>query len=522
MKTSLKKKPAKLSAKSARTPKRPAAKKKPRASLDPVIQIQSVELASIGITRENPRYIFDEEPLRELANSLQLYGMLQPVIVRRLMPTPGEGERFELIAGERRIRAARMLNWQRVPAIAWAVDDATARRMRMIENLQRVDLSAFEEALGFEELLKDGMSVEDLASAIHKTRQHVYNTLKLMRLPQVAVEALKAGHLGRYVASLIGRIEDRAKRQEAAAAICGDEDMEPMSQREAVAWLRNNGGKPLLEAPWDMEDTLLVPAAGCCTACPKRCHLAEDARQDTCTDADCWESKRLRALELQREEFQAQGMNVIEPDEHFDRWGAVKFDSAYVELDEPPAAHLLSSEARKEKNQPTWSELLPDDVQKTIVFSHSGAPRALVPLAAAIPAAKKAGHDIFARTAGTDYEQQERDRRAGNKEDQAKDREEMISAAIQRAQERDWTRRLLDFFPWPEGPSIGAGATSGTDPGYPGHVFIDGDRVDMQLEYFLWLMPQLGIQMPSFSEEQRALAAALAAQEIEKTTEGEE
>lgn len=141
-----------------------------------------------------PRLVFDEDALAELVDSITLIGLLQPVVVRRV------GSGYELVAGERRLRACRLAGLERIPAIIRQTDDDALLRDALLENLHRANLNALEEAAAYQQLLEDfGCTQEELASRIGRSRPQVSNTLRLLRLPpdvqrRVAAGVLSAGH----------------------------------------------------------------------------------------------------------------------------------------------------------------------------------------------------------------------------------------------------------------------------------------------------------------------------------------
>ncbi len=149
------------------------------------------------ITRNprNPRRHFEEDDLRDLAASVRQHGIVQPVVVR----TIGE-QRFEIIAGERRWRAAQLAGLSEVPVLIRDVDDRTALEIAIVENVQRADLNPLEEADGYELLMAEhGYTQNDLGEIIGKSRSHVANSLRLLKLPEgvrtmLADGALSAGH----------------------------------------------------------------------------------------------------------------------------------------------------------------------------------------------------------------------------------------------------------------------------------------------------------------------------------------
>ncbi|CZT33562.1 ParB/RepB/Spo0J family partition protein [Rhizobium sp. 9140] len=145
------------------------------------------------ITRNprNPRRTFDEGELQDLANSVRQHGIVQPVVVRTVI-----GDRFEIIAGERRWRAAQLAGFSDIPVIVRDVDDRTALEIAIVENVQRSDLNPLEEAMGYELLIADhGYTQNDLGEIIGKSRSHVANSLRLLKLPEPVRDMLSSGTL---------------------------------------------------------------------------------------------------------------------------------------------------------------------------------------------------------------------------------------------------------------------------------------------------------------------------------------
>ena len=168
-----------------------------------------VELA-IREIRPNPyqpRQDVDQAALEELKSSIQQAGLLQPVVVR---PRPrADGDGYELIAGERRLRACQALGWERIPAVKRDVDDRTALTLALIENLQRDDLSPVDEARGYERLIAEfNLAQQDVADAVGRDRSTVANALRLLKLPEEVLQMLHQGHLSVGHARALLAIED--------------------------------------------------------------------------------------------------------------------------------------------------------------------------------------------------------------------------------------------------------------------------------------------------------------------------
>lgn len=150
-----------------------------------------VPIEFIARNPRNPRRYFDETELHDLASSIRQHGIVQPVVVR-----PVSVERYEIIAGERRWRAAQLAGLIEIPVIVRDVDDKTALEIAIVENVQRADLNPLEEALGYEQLIAEhGYTQNDLGEIIGKSRSHVANSLRLLKLPDQVRDMLAAGSL---------------------------------------------------------------------------------------------------------------------------------------------------------------------------------------------------------------------------------------------------------------------------------------------------------------------------------------
>jgi ParB family transcriptional regulator, chromosome partitioning protein len=152
--------------------------------------VQMVPIASIEPHPGQPRRIFQEEALVELAASIQARGVIQPIIVRP------HGHRFQIVAGERRWRAAQRARLHEIPAIVRNFSDEETLEVALVENLQRQDLNAIEEAQAFQRLVKDyGHTQEELGRIVHKSRSHVANLLRLLDLPAKVQVMIGTGQL---------------------------------------------------------------------------------------------------------------------------------------------------------------------------------------------------------------------------------------------------------------------------------------------------------------------------------------
>ena len=170
-------------------------------------RVQYISLAQLSPNPQQPRRSFDEAALRELADSIRAYGILQPLTVRR---TPGG---YQLVAGERRMRAARMAGLREVPCLVAQVDEQDAGMLALIENLQRRDLDCFEEAAAIARLIsRYGLSQEQAAEKLGKSQSAVANKLRLLRLSPDCRRMLTENGLSERHARALLRLEDSEER----------------------------------------------------------------------------------------------------------------------------------------------------------------------------------------------------------------------------------------------------------------------------------------------------------------------
>jgi ParB family transcriptional regulator, chromosome partitioning protein len=160
---------------------------------DRIAPIGAIGMDRIDANPFQPRSDFDPAELESLAESIRVQGVLQPILVR---PHPTAPERFQIVAGERRFRAAMQAGLNEIPAIQRELDDSDAAVLALVENLQRQDLNAIEEAEGYQRLLTDfGLTHEALGYAVSKSRAHIGNTVRLLRLPEPILRDVRSGAL---------------------------------------------------------------------------------------------------------------------------------------------------------------------------------------------------------------------------------------------------------------------------------------------------------------------------------------
>ena len=263
-------------------------------------EYRNLPLALLTESTTNPRRIFEEESLKELAESIRSQGILSPLLVR-----PLNERSFEIVAGARRYRAAQMADSETVPVRIVNLTNAEALEAQLIENLQRRDVHPLEEAQGFKALLdleEPKYSIEQIAAKTGKSAVYVAQRLKLTELAPVAVEAFYREEIGVGHALLLAKLQ--IGQQEQALAACFKEVYSGGSEKPARIllpirnlrfWIESNVLLILKDAPFDKRDAHLVAIAGSCVDCPKRTGhnklLFAEVRQDACTDPACYQAK---------------------------------------------------------------------------------------------------------------------------------------------------------------------------------------------------------------------------------------
>ena len=197
-------------------------------------KLTTLDITQIRPGRYQPRRVMGEDELRELAESIRAQGLIQPVIVREL----GLSD-YELIAGERRWRACQLAGLTEIPAVIKAVNDEAALAMGIIENIQRADLNPVEEAQGYKRLVDEfGLTHENLAQAVGKSRSAISNSLRLLSLPEQIQQHINQGLLEMGHARALITLPVLAQLQLAEAAIREAWSVREM-ERQAQAWQQN-------------------------------------------------------------------------------------------------------------------------------------------------------------------------------------------------------------------------------------------------------------------------------------------
>lgn len=197
--------------------------------------VQQVDIRRIDTNAGQPRKDFDQEKLQELADSIRQHGVVQPILLRQ------NGERYVIVAGERRFRAARLAGLDQVPAIVKDLDEAQVMEVALIENLQREDLNPIEEAAAIRFLMQQhDLTQEEVSKRLSKSRPAIANSLRLLTLPEPVQAYLRNGKLQAGHARALAGLQDPEAQAVLADKIVG----EGLSVRAAESLAREQGQKP--------------------------------------------------------------------------------------------------------------------------------------------------------------------------------------------------------------------------------------------------------------------------------------
>jgi len=261
-------------------------------------EYRDVPVSSLVESPSNPRKRFDETSLNELAASFKTQGVLAPLLVREL-----DDSKYEIVAGARRLRAAKIAELERVPVRVVKLTDAEATEARVVENLQREDIHPLEEALGFKSLLELGepYKIAHLSARAGKSEAYIYGRIRLADLIPAVAEAFLKDRITIGHALLIAKLPASQQQEAFNASFRSMWTSEGNTQvliptKELGAWIESNILLQLASAPFDKEDETLVPAAGSCVNCPKRTGFnkllfGDVARKDSCSDPNCFRAK---------------------------------------------------------------------------------------------------------------------------------------------------------------------------------------------------------------------------------------
>lgn len=206
-------------------------------------EVVQLEVNKIVPNRFQPRTIFDEEKIKELAQTIRTHGMIQPIIVRKT-----DDGNYELIAGERRWRAVTLLEWEYIPAIIRDLTDTETASIALIENLQREELTAIEEAKAYHQLLEmHSLTQEALAQRLGKNQSTIANKLRLLKLPEPVQDALMKKEITERHARALIKLKDEQKQLEILRLII-EKDLNVKQTEEKIASMQKEK-KPKRKRP---------------------------------------------------------------------------------------------------------------------------------------------------------------------------------------------------------------------------------------------------------------------------------
>lgn len=286
---------------------------------------QHIKIEHLAPSPTNPRKYFDEESLREMADTIDDHGVIEPIIVRCWpdeyeAPNPVQGRPlYEIIAGERRYRASLLAGCDTVPALVRHLTTRQVLEIQIIENLQRRGVNELEEAEGYQLMMQDyGYTADELAAKVGKSRAYIYGRLKLCALCEEARQAYREGKLDASRALLIARIPGATLQAQALKDIT-ESWQGMMTYRTAAQHIQNRYMRGLRNAIFALDDATLHPEAGPCTTCAKRpCNtpelypdVPEDRAADVCTDTKCMKAKADAYTQRQADQAAAAGRQVV-------------------------------------------------------------------------------------------------------------------------------------------------------------------------------------------------------------------
>jgi ParB family transcriptional regulator, chromosome partitioning protein len=218
---------------------------------------REIDPAAIEPNPKQPRQVFDPEALAELVHSIREFGLMQPIVVRAL-GAPGQSARYQLVMGERRWRAAQQAGLTAIPAIVRETADESMLRDALLENIHRAQLNPLEEAAAYQQLLEEfGVTHEELAARIGRSRPVITNMIRLMRLPVAVQRRVAAGVLSAGHARALLALESGPEKQEELAARIVAEGLSVRATEEAVTLANREG--PIDAAPTQRRKPIRMP-----------------------------------------------------------------------------------------------------------------------------------------------------------------------------------------------------------------------------------------------------------------------
>lgn len=265
------------------------------------VNYQLIPIELLKESKTNPRRRF--EGLEELADSIRRHGLLDALLVRP------SGEAFEVVAGHRRLRAARMAGLKEIKAELRELTDDQVLEIQLIENLQRAGIHPLDEARGYQQLIEQaGYTEEHIADRIGKNHSYIAQRLALTRLTKEAEAALVAGKFSSSHAVMIARLQpvDQKRALDIMNRWAGT-----MTRRQLSEWIQDEVYRPLREAPFDLKDRTEPSCQGCLKRTGSATALFSDVKRDMCTDPACYQRKEDAHVQLSAARLEASGQKFV-------------------------------------------------------------------------------------------------------------------------------------------------------------------------------------------------------------------
>lgn len=347
----------------------------------------------------NPRRRFDEVELNELADSIRPHGVVSPVLVRPHPTVPG---RFELVFGARRFRGSKIAGRTTIPAIVRELTDLEVLELQIVENLQRKDVTALEEAAGYQQLRDvHKMNVDQIAAKIGKSRRHVYARLSLSKLTRMTLDAIAAAKcaISDSVALLLTALPEADQFNAAVELGQGVEDYDAATNDDgppplrsytvtaAEHLIRTTYMRSLEEPPFDVDDAALVPGAPACGSCVFNSANQDGGKAGRCADRACFQRKVVAGGDARLAQARATGIKVLaQADSPFD--GTYLATRKYVDAHAQIFEHGVGGKTGREVLAALPIDKAPDVV---LARDSSGAVRELIPRGALMTAIETHG-----------------------------------------------------------------------------------------------------------------------------------
>ncbi len=306
------------------------------------LETKNIELPIAELTPSptNPRKFFDPVKLQELADSIKEQGVLSPIWVRKV------DKGYEIIAGERRLRASKLAGLETVPCELKVMDDKQVAELQIIENLQRDELRPLEEARAYKLLMdQHGYDMKLMSEKISKSQSYIYGCFRLLKLSPAWQKAMDQGEVKIAFAQVVAvRVDDHKVQDDILKQLLGDWGTYGGTETadELRATIEQEHDHNLKRAIWKLDDAELVIAAGACSTCPHRSKaqtslFGDAGKEDFCTLGKCWDSKVKATTERLIEKHQKAGSKILKgaaADKEIKGAKETYGNSAYMSMDE--------------------------------------------------------------------------------------------------------------------------------------------------------------------------------------------